>query len=131
MAKQQPTKPEDFSAQDELINVSRRLRTIEERYTNIDRKVELNEKNMIEWHKGTITELKTILSDFTELKKEINELKETVRAVVRNMQGFAKKDDVAVMKKYLELWEPIHFVTQEQVEIYKKKMRELEAAEIP
>ncbi len=123
MAKQ-PSKPDEFSAQDELINVSRRLRTIEERYTNIDRKVEFNEKNMIEWHKSTLTELKTILSDFTEMKKEINELKETLRAVVRNMQGLAKKDDVAVMKKYLELWEPIHFVTQEQVEKIVEDMLE-------
>ena len=40
------------------------------------------------------------------------------------MQGMAKKDDVQVMKKYLELWEPIHFVTQEQVEKIVQDMLE-------
>lgn len=113
-----------FSAQDEMINISRRLRTLEERYTNLDRKVELNEKNMIDWHKSTVKELRTFLSDITEIRKEINELKEKIRAVVKIMQGVAKKDDVKVMKKYLELWEPIHFVTQEQVERIVKDMLE-------
>lgn len=115
MAKQTP-EAGDFSAQDELINISRRLRTLEERYTNLDKKVEFNEKNMIEWHKGSVTELRATLSDITEIKKEINEVKEKIREVVRIIMGLAKKEDVDVMKKYLELWEPVHFVTQEQVE---------------
>lgn len=124
MARQKQTPQPDLSAQDELINISRRLRTLEERYTNLDKKVELNEKNMIDWHKSTVTELRTTLSDITEIKKEINELKEKVRALVRTLRGLAKKEDVKVMKKYLELWEPVHFVTQEQVEKIVKDMLE-------
>lgn len=123
MAKQSQ-QAEGFSVQDELINISRRLRTLEERYTNLDRKVELNEKNMIDWHKSTLTELRTTLSDVTEIKKEINELKEKIREIVNAMRGLAKKEDVNVMKKYLELWEPIHFVTQEQVERIVEDMLE-------
>jgi hypothetical protein len=118
------TQPTGFSAQDELINISRRLRTIEERYTNLNRKVELNEKNMIDWHKNTVKELRAFMLDITDMKKSINELKEKVRAVVRSMQNLAKKDEVMVMRKYLDLWEPINFVTQEQVEKIVKDMLE-------
>ena len=64
------------SLTEEIRNLSRRLRIIEERYTNLRTKQQVIEQNMLSRHKQVTTEIKTTNSDMHELKTEITEIKD-------------------------------------------------------
>ena len=45
---------------------------------------------------------------------------------LRETDFFAKKNDIKVLEKYINLWNPLDFVTEEEVEmIVEKKLNKL------
>ncbi len=108
----------------QINDVSRRLRILEERYTNIRRKGQVVEQNMLSENKKVNTEIKTVNSDISDLKRGIAELKSKMMLIVKELQLCAKKEDVQVLEKYINLWEPINFVTSNEVEKIVKSMIE-------
>lgn len=108
--------PELLHLMDEMNSSMRRLRVIEERYSNIQRKNQLTDQNMLANQKKVATELKSLNQELGELKEEIAKLKDTLSLVIQELKECAKKDELAVLDKYLKLWEPVRFVTQNQVE---------------
>src|SRR3989338_3481224 len=113
---QQPEAP-DFSGMTTDINtLSRRLRLLEEGFTNLRRFFQVTEENIIAKNKHYSAEIKTLASDIIEMRKEIQELREKFSLVVRELQTVARKEDVRVLEKYINLWNPIKFVTQNEVE---------------
>ena len=61
-------------------------------------------------------EIKTINSDIMEIKKEVHETKDKLILVIRELQTVARREDVKVLEKYINLWNPIKFVSQNEVE---------------
>jgi len=110
---------------EELEGTISRLRVLEERFTNLQTELRVTEENMIKRKKKLTTDIKTVTSDLGELRKEIQEIKEKVLMVIKEIQGCAKKSDIDVMKKYIEMWEPMNFVTHKEIdEIISEKLGE-------
>ena len=55
----------------EVRDLGRRLRTLEERYSNLQTKTQITEQNILSRHKRVTVELKTMNMDINELKKEM------------------------------------------------------------
>ncbi|MBI2138160.1 hypothetical protein HYU13_01100 [Candidatus Woesearchaeota archaeon] len=100
----------------ETENVFSRIRVLEERYNNLRTEVKLTEDNMVKKNKKLATDLKTLTSDITEVRHEIEEVKERILLLVKELQGFAKKGDIQTLQKYIEMWEPLNFVTHQELE---------------
>ena len=96
--------------------LSRRLRLLEEGFTNLRRFFQVTEENIIAKNKHFSAEVKTINSDVMEIRKEIAELRDKLLLVIRELQTVARKEEVKVLEKYINLWNPIKFVTQNEVE---------------
>ena len=123
--KTQEVGPNISDVLEQVNSVSRRLRIIESRYTDLNRKTQVTEKNMLNERKRFITEIKTINSDVLELKRSLNEVMFKMEIVVSELSNFAGKEDLASLKKYIELWEPVKFVTRNEVEkIIEEKLEE-------
>lgn len=97
-------------------DLSRRMRVLEEQYTNVRKSMQLSEQNVIKVGKDVKSELAMLNSEISELKAEINELKDELKLIVTELKETAKKDDVQVLEKYINLWEPVKFCTQKDVE---------------
>ena len=107
----------DFSGVTADVNtLSRRLRLLEEGFTNLRRFFQVTEENMIAKNKHFSAEIKTLTSDIMEIRKEIQEVRDKLMLVIRELQTFARKEEVKVLEKYINLWNPIKFVTQNEVE---------------
>ena len=107
----------DFSGMTTDINtLSRRLRLLEEGFTNLRRFFQITEENIISKNKHYSAEIKTLASDINEIRKEIQELKDKLILVIRELQTVARKEEVKVLEKYINLWNPIKFVSQNEVE---------------
>jgi hypothetical protein len=94
----------------------RRLRMLEERNSTLQRKNQLTDQNMLAHQKKVATDIRSINQEIGELKEEVAKLKDTMLLVIQELKESAKKNDIVVLEKYLKLWEPVRFVTQNQVE---------------
>ncbi len=112
----------DISGQ--IGNLNSRIKMLEERYSTLQRKVQLTDQNMLSNNKDVREEIRALSSEISEMKSEMVALSEKADKLVREVQRCTKKEEFDVMKKYLELWEPVHFVTSEQVERIIKEVLE-------
>lgn len=105
--------------------VERRLRSIEEKYSNLERRSQVTEENMLSGNRKVKTEIKMTSEELSDLKVQVADVNEKIKAVVRELQGFARTEDVDVIRKYLNLIEPLGFVTQSEVDrIVKQAVEE-------
>jgi predicted RNase H-like nuclease (RuvC/YqgF family) len=117
---QQSIDPEIYHQINEL---SRRLRVAEENYTGMRRKSQLTDQNMLSTNKELKTEIKTINSDIHDLKLELKDINEKIDQMAKEMPLFAKRNDVKVIQKYVQLLDPMRFATINQVkEIVKEEL---------
>lgn len=100
----------------EFLETIARMRIIEERYTELNNKIELIEQNIIIKNKKTTNEIKDLRDEIKELKNKINEIEDNISKVINEIGLLARKEDIDVLKKYMEYWKPAHFVTGEQLE---------------
>lgn len=113
---QQQEAPDLSGITTDISMVSRRLRLLEEGFTNLRRFFQVTEENIVAKNKHFSAEVKTLTSDINEIRKEIQELKDKLLLVIRELQTVARKEEVKVLEKYINLWSPIKFVTQNEVE---------------
>jgi seryl-tRNA synthetase len=97
-------------------NAVSRLRVLEERHNNVRAELKITEENMLHKSRKLKTELKTIISDINELRRENVELKSRMLSIMKELQNFAARQDVEVLRKYIEIWEPMNFVTHKELE---------------
>ena len=97
-------------------NLSRRIKVLEERFTNLRSRFQLTEQNMIHKNKNFFSEIKTINVELTDVKREINELKDNMLNLLKELEAFAKREDVDMLRKYIDLWNPVNFVTKNDVD---------------
>lgn len=121
-----PKKAEGEAAIDiprEINNINRSIKVIEEKLNNVRRKVQINEENMLAATKKQFDEIKLINSEIIDMKHDIDEIKEKIKLIVKELKLTAKLEDVSVLQKYLELWEPANFVTRGEFERRLEEIR--------
>ncbi len=106
-----------------LSDLNNRIRTTENRQTLFAERLLVVNKNMIEEYKKMMTETRLINDDLREMKREIETIKVVLQNIARDIGSFAKKEDVKVVEKYVELWNPMNFVTEKQLETALKTKR--------
>lgn len=97
-------------------NLEARLKILEDRYANLRKKTQLTDQNMIDSEKELWDELRSTNDDLIELKKKVNELLHKISQMNEELEGAAKKYDLKVIEKYLDLWQPMNFLTREEFE---------------
>ena len=113
---QQPEGPDLTGISSEINSLSRRLRLLEESSANLRRFFQVTEENTITRNKHYSAELKTINSDISEIRKEMQEIREKLSLVIKELQTVARKEEVKVLEKYINLWNPVKFVSQNEIE---------------
>jgi hypothetical protein len=107
----------DISGLVEDVNaINRRLRVLEERHSNFQRRIQVIEQNMLSSNKKVSSEVGVVNSEISDIKRTLSEIESRLIMVIKELRMTAKKEEIDVISKYLEYWEPIKFVTSEQVE---------------
>ncbi len=98
-----------------LNEVISRMRSVESKHAVMAEQMLVINKNMITEYKQLVRQLQILNAEIKEAKAEVFKTKEAMQEIVREMQQFARKDSVKVLEKYMDLWSPMHFVTQDEV----------------
>ena len=131
-AKTPPPMPDISGMTDQINSMAARVRIGEERYSEIRKKLLLIEQNMLSNNKKALAEIKSLQTDFMEMKHTIQAVEDKIIMVIKELRLTARKEDVDVMKRYLELWDPVKFITHDQVErIIDEKLGKPEEQRIP
>lgn len=114
--KQAPKGPDINEVLEQINVVGTRLSMIEDRSSNLTRRVQVADDALLKLRKKVDDEIKTINSDIVEMRRSITELSNKIDLIIKELKTRAGKEDVESVKKYIEMWEPLNFVTREEVE---------------
>jgi len=110
-----------------IINeLNTRVRVLEGKYNLTRERMLVINQNMLDHYKKTSTDLKTIEEDLTEIKDAINSLRDATKNILREIQLLARKEEVKVLEKYINMWDPLKIVTKEEVnELIEKRLKDV------
>jgi len=112
--------------------IASRLRVAEERFSELRKKLLFIEQNMLANQKKVVSEVKAINSEVTELRHKIVQIEDRIITIVKEIKLTAKKEDFDVMRKYLDLWNPLKFTTENHViKLIKEYLSSRESEEAP
>ena len=97
------------------VTADERVRILESRYSLMRDRLFLINQNMLAEYRKLNKEIKFIDDGLKGLKLEINDIKNLLRKLVAEIDSFARKDDLKVVQKYLEIINPINFMTEDEV----------------
>jgi SepF-like predicted cell division protein (DUF552 family) len=100
----------------DLLQLGRRIKIVEEGINNLRKKMLVDEQNDLNRHKKSIFEYRNLVSDINEIKKEMDNLKRVMKEFISELRGCARHEEVDVLKKYVQLWDPLKFATEETVQ---------------
>ena len=98
-----------------LRELANRMRILEERYNLSRDRIFIINQNMIEQYKKLAADIKSINSDLKEIKSDVASIKEITKNTVKELEFFARKENLKVLEKYINMWNPLNFVTEEDV----------------
>ena len=111
-----PSRPIQAPQTPDVIGLTTRLRLTEEKANNLNKKLELIERNFISSNKKQNETLHALDSDILELKREINLMKQKTDLIVRELKMTSGKDEVNTIKRYLDLWDLTRFVSRNELD---------------
>jgi seryl-tRNA synthetase len=117
----------------EINSLSRRIREIEERSQNIRKKVNVIDTNLLSQGKKLSTEVKIMYSEIDDAKHILEDFDNKMLLMIKEIRQCAKDQDLKVLQRYLEMWEPMRFVTRNEVAKIVKEVlqRELQNQQHP
>ncbi len=107
--------PQEFSAQ-ESYSESMHVRDLEEKQKLLKDRVLLLGENLVSLREEVLQELSAAKRDIERIKEDINRLKDILRRMSEELDGKARKDDLAILQKQAKMFEPLNLATLEDVE---------------
>lgn len=98
-----------------LNDLNTRVRILEGKYSLTRERMMTINQNMIDHYKSSKAEIKMLTEDIKEIKDTLESLKKTVKDIIKELRFFARKDKVKIIEKYINFWNPLNFVTEEEV----------------
>ena len=92
-----------------------RLRAMENRYNLLTEKLLMVNENVIRSFKKLQENHSTLAKEILDLRQELQKLKEGVMHLSKGLAQAASQEQVKVLEKYVDLWKPFNFTTEEQV----------------
>lgn len=123
--KKQPMPAPDYTEE-----IMRRLRTMEERHSSMDRKISVVEQNMLSTDRRISSELKNLNSELLDMKTSVEDIKDKIMMMADEVKQSAKVEDVQIIRKYTDYLDPLKFISQEEMEKIVREMVEDKVAEL-
>ncbi len=99
------------------------IKGIESKLNSLRREFDVLKEDSSKKYDKLGKEIKMVNEDLIELKREREKINEKIDLIIKELKLSANKEEVESLKKYLDLWSPLNFVTQRDVErIVEEKM---------
>jgi hypothetical protein len=116
--------PELSGLAEQLNGLAARIRVSEERFAELRKKLMFIEQNMLSNHRKLLSDLKISASETDELRHKLVDVEDRLITVIKELRLTARKNDIDVLRRYIELWDPVKFVTAEHAEKIARELIE-------
>ncbi|MCF7866081.1 hypothetical protein K9L67_00570 [Candidatus Woesearchaeota archaeon] len=99
-----------------LSEISSNLRILEDRYYNLRKKIQLTDQALLDTQRSFFKEKRILGDDLIQTKMVVQELSEQIDLMRLEIVDAVKQKDFKVLEKYLDLWDPMQFVTRKEVD---------------
>lgn len=107
-----------------VVEIVNRIRVLESKYSQLGERVLMINQNMISGYKNAIKDVRAVEENIKDIKTDINKIKNILKHLTEEASDFAKKDSLKVLEKYINLWNPLNFVTETDVKrIIKEELK--------
>lgn len=101
----------------QIVNeLANRLRILESKQNLFSEKLLVMNQNMVEEYKRVSKDLKAFHSQMKDLEKDLANVKNIVKHLTEETGQFARQSDVKALEKYINIWDPLQFVTEKEVQ---------------
>ena len=104
-----------------LNDLNTRLRQAEERINNNKERIRVYDDQMLESKKELGKEVDDIHDEIMDLRKNIKNINDTIHHIIKELELTAKKQDINVIEKYVDMMDPTRYVTKEELKQIMKK----------
>ncbi len=92
------------------------VKGLEGKINSLVREVDLVKNDLIRKNSSLGKEVKALNDEVLELKRQQNQFAQKMDLIIKELKQTAGNEEVQVIKKYVELWNPLSFVTQRDLE---------------
>ncbi|MBI4983647.1 hypothetical protein HZC32_03310 [Candidatus Woesearchaeota archaeon] len=92
------------------------VKSLESKVNNLLRETDLLKNNFIKKNEELKKELKVTTDELLELKRGQQKMEEKMDLIIKELKQTAGMEEVMTLKKYVELWSPLNFVTQRDLD---------------
>lgn len=106
-------------------NLSGDVMLLKERLDAVRERIGILEDNLLETKRGFMSDKKQILEDLSSLKINLNKLINEINRLSEKLSEFASKQQVMVLERYINLLNPMSFITRAEVNtLIEQKLNE-------
>lgn len=98
-----------------ITELANRIKSIERKQDFLTEKLLMINQNLIQEYKKLTSTLKSKSEELDQLKKEFSELKNVLKHLTEEAVRFARKEDLDALENYINLWNPLKFVTEQDL----------------
>ena len=92
------------------------VKALESKINNLLREVEVLKNDFSKKNTDLKKDAKMLNADLLELKRERDKTQQKMDLVIKELKQTAGLEEVMVLRKYMEFWNPLNFVTQRDLE---------------
>ena len=92
------------------------VKSLEAKVNNIIRELGVLKTDMSRKTKTSQDDVKMLTTELLELKREQEQTLQKMDIIIKELKRTAGKEEVLALKKYVDLWNPMHFATERDVE---------------
>lgn len=92
------------------------VKGLESKVNNLLREVDVIKNDLVKKNNDLKKEVKGLSSDLIESRHEQAKMSQKMDLIIKELKQTAGSEEVTTLKKYIDFWNPIHFVTQRDLE---------------
>ena len=92
------------------------VKGLESKVNNLLREVDVIKNDFMKKHNDLKKEMKNVNTDVLDIKREQERIQQKMDLVIKELRRTAGIEEVQTLKKYVEFWNPMNFVTQRDLE---------------
>lgn len=114
------------SLQEEVVTILSRLRMLEDKQANLQRKLHMLEEHTSMSLQEVREKLSMLEDELLDVQKRLKDMHELVDRLAKSFSQVAMKDELRMLEKYVNLMDPTLYVTREHVrKLIREEMEKL------
>ena len=89
---------------------------LESKVNNLTRELDSFKNDFMKKHNTLLTDVKMVNQDLLELKRNEEKTHQKMDLIIKELKKTAGAEEVITLKKYVEFWNPLNFVTQRDLD---------------